>query len=155
MSGERVKGSCLCGKVKFQVKSPGRASAHCHCEYCRLSSGAAFVTWVVIKDPDFELVAGEKDLRWYQSSKPSSRGFCSQCGSTLFFRSTLCPGEIHVTRANLIGEVEPAPQYNCFVDKAVHWVTIDSTGLRPLSSKDKEIAHYQSISAPDVLTRKE
>jgi hypothetical protein len=30
-------------------------------------------------------LSGEKHLKWFQSSKQARRGFCSECGSVLFF----------------------------------------------------------------------
>jgi len=141
-----ARGSCLCGNVAFEIDCPLTASAHCHCSYCRRSNGAAFVTWVVVPDAQFRWVTGEKEVTWYRSSKLSKRGFCSKCGSTLFFRSELCPGEVHVTRANLTGDGLPAPKWNCFVEQKVEWVE-GFEKLIPLSGDSKELSHYKAIPA--------
>lgn len=69
----------------------------------------------------------------------------------MFFESTLCPGEIHVTRANIRGSIEPNPQYDCFTDQAVDWVKIHAEGLKALTSDSPEIAHYKKIAKPSVL----
>jgi hypothetical protein len=34
-------------------------------------------------------VRGEQYVRWYRSSDKVERGFCSECGSTLFWRPTI------------------------------------------------------------------
>lgn len=139
-----AQGSCLCGNVTFEVGGPLKASAHCHCAYCRKAAGAAFVTWVVVPESQLKFTAGEKDLRWYQSSVPSKRGFCGNCGSTMFFVSTLCPGEVHVTRANLSGDGLPAPKWNCFIEQEVEWIR-DYETLIPLSGESDTLSHYKLI----------
>jgi hypothetical protein len=92
----------------------------------------------------FEILSGSDHLKWFQSSIPSQRGFCDRCGSTLFFKSSICPEEIHITRANLIDEVELSPRYHCFADKKVDWITI-SDGIETLDSDNKELSQYQQI----------
>jgi len=49
--------------------------------------------------------------------------FCSRCGTTRFFASTLCPGEIHVTRASIRRD-DRAPQLHCFYDQHVDWASV-------------------------------
>jgi hypothetical protein len=35
-----LRGSCLCGGVRFEVTAPFRWANHCHCSRCRKHSGA-------------------------------------------------------------------------------------------------------------------
>jgi hypothetical protein len=143
----QANGSCLCGTLRFRVSGPLQEMAHCHCHYCRKAHGAAFVTWVVVPKPQFAWVKGQSDVRWHHSSEQSRRGFCSQCGSTIFFESTLCPGEIHVTRANL-GEGDwPMPKWNTFVEQRVPWAPLDET-LTPLEGTSETLAKYNVIPPP-------
>ena len=114
-------GRCLCGMVRYEAMPPTLFFAHCHCRWCRAAHGAAFVSWVGIGADRFRVVAGEPELRWYQSTAHSRRGFCARCGTTLFFASTLCPGEVHVTRASLAGGIDREPQLHCFFDQHVDW----------------------------------
>ncbi len=37
---EPIRGSCLCGGVRFEVTQPLSRVAHCHCSRCRKHSGA-------------------------------------------------------------------------------------------------------------------
>lgn len=38
---QRVKGSCLCGRVTFVVSGPFEAFHWCHCSRCRKDTGSA------------------------------------------------------------------------------------------------------------------
>lgn len=79
-------GSCLCGAVAFEVKGALRAVINCHCGQCRKWTGhyvAATAAWK--RDLDVQDDAGS--LCWYRSSPHARRGFCKNCGSSLFWQS--------------------------------------------------------------------
>lgn len=80
---ESRKGSCLCGKVSFTVTGALAAADACHCVQCRKQSGHYFASTNVPRDRLH--LEGEESLAWYQSSEKVRRGFCSTCGSTLFW----------------------------------------------------------------------
>ena len=77
------RGSCLCGSVKFEVAGELGPSDACHCVQCRKQSGHYFAS-ANVKRAALR-VTGEGQVRWYQSSAKVRRGFCSVCGSTLFW----------------------------------------------------------------------
>ncbi len=78
-----LKGSCLCGCVRFTLsEAPGAADA-CHCTQCRKQSGHYFASANVPKSA--VAVEGGENITWYQSSNKVRRGFCAKCGSTLFW----------------------------------------------------------------------
>jgi hypothetical protein len=59
----------------------------CHCTQCRKQTGNYFVG-VNVRRTALR-VAGEDRVTWYQSSENVQRGFCSVCGSVLFWRPTI------------------------------------------------------------------
>ncbi len=122
-AAQTFTGACLCGAVGFALRAPMKWCAHCHCTMCRRAHGAAIVTWVGVVTEQFTLVRGDAELRWYRSSPPAERGFCSRCGSTLFFRSERWPGEVHVVLANLDDPLPLAPQAHVFWGDHVEWLT--------------------------------
>ncbi|MEZ5669776.1 MAG: GFA family protein [Alphaproteobacteria bacterium] len=127
MAGDAFHGGCLCGAVRFQARPPSRFVVHCHRAYCRTAHGAAFVTWVGFPDGQFALTAGSATVRWYRSSAQSQRGFCTQCGTTLFFRSEAAPGETHVVLAAFDGPVDSQPTAHIFFDQHVPWLEVADT----------------------------
>ena len=122
MSGAR--GSCLCGDVGFTLAFPSKWVAHCHCSLCRRAHGAAFVTWIGMHADDVTIDDPQARLRWYPSSPGAERGFCTRCGSTLFFRSGRWPGELHVARAN-VDAADRLPQAHAYWPQHVDWVALD------------------------------
>jgi len=120
-----ASGSCLCGDVQLALALPSKWVAHCHCSLCRRAHGAAFVTWVGMQEGDVSITDPHLSLQWYASSPGAERGFCGRCGSTLFFRSTKWPGELHVARANIDGAVDREPQAHAYWDMHVPWVALD------------------------------
>lgn len=77
------KGSCLCGAVTFTVDTDLPGPDACHCTSCRKHSGHFFVSTDVAKSA--VTIHGESNVNWYQSSERVRRGFCSTCGSSLFW----------------------------------------------------------------------
>ena len=77
------KGSCLCGEVKFEVSGKLGAGEMCHCTECRKWTGHVYASVDVPRD---ELtIYGEEKVSWFKYSEKVRRGFCSNCGSSMFF----------------------------------------------------------------------
>ncbi|MGZ8363238.1 MAG: GFA family protein [Caulobacteraceae bacterium] len=76
-------GSCLCGAVSFEVEGDLPPPDACHCSQCRRQSGHY---WASTDVPKSTLtLRGEDKLTWFQASEKVRRGFCSVCGSFLFW----------------------------------------------------------------------
>lgn len=70
-----LQGSCLCGKVKYEIDAEPRLMYHCHCGKCRAASGASFVTNIIVATERFKVVAGLEDLSAFESSPNKHRYF--------------------------------------------------------------------------------
>ena len=77
------KGSCLCGAVTFEVEGDLPAPDGCHCVQCRKWSGH-FLAGTDVPRGAVSVLGADK-VTWYRSSEKVRRGFCSICGSSLFF----------------------------------------------------------------------
>jgi hypothetical protein len=119
-----LSAQCLCGAVVVEGDLPTLFFAHCHCRWCRVAHGAAFVSWVGVRDSGFRVCVGLEHLRWYQSSARSRRGFCDHCGTTLLFCSTSSPGEMHIAAACVTTPIDRVPSAHVFVEQKVPWLTI-------------------------------
>lgn len=83
MSDGKFTGGCLCGAVRFEVSGPLDAPEACHCTMCRRQTGHFYVGTSVPKTA--LAIQRDEGLAWYRSSDKVRRGFCRQCGSSLFF----------------------------------------------------------------------
>lgn len=79
MPTKRYKGSCHCGKVKYEVDLDLSAgTGRCNCTFC-----AKVRNWSIgVKPGAFTLLADEGDLGDYQFSaqSPNHHHFCRHCG---------------------------------------------------------------------------
>ena len=78
-----VKGSCECQGVVFELIGELRAVVFCHCSQCRKTSGHYWAATQVSKG-NLNLIKATS-LSWYKSSDKARRGFCSVCGSSMFY----------------------------------------------------------------------
>ncbi|KIT14476.1 GFA family protein [Jannaschia aquimarina] len=114
-----VKGSCLCGAIRFEIDEvPGPVTA-CHCGQCSKSTGnyamATPVPWTAIRM--------EGTPRWYASSETGRRGFCGSCGSYLFWEEG--DGMAYVSAGALDGAEDlPLDGHLHYADRG-DWYRID------------------------------
>ena len=78
-----VKGSCECQGVVFELIGELRDVVFCHCSQCRKTSGHYWAATQVSKG-NLNLIKATS-LSWYDSSDKARRGFCSVCGSSMFY----------------------------------------------------------------------
>lgn len=76
-------GKCLCGAVRFQLREAAQETTLCHCAMCRNWCGGMPFAGVNAK----VTLQQSDSLRWWNSSEWGERGFCGDCGSSLFWRS--------------------------------------------------------------------
>ncbi len=79
----RATGGCLCGAVRYEVRGPLRPVVMCHCGQCRRTHGHV-AAYTSAARADLVLIE-DRGLRWYASSKQARRGFCGDCGASLFW----------------------------------------------------------------------
>ena len=139
-----TEGSCLCGAVRFRATGPSLFCAHCHCAWCRKAHGAAFVTWIGWPEGSVAVTAAGDALVWFRSSEQSRRAFCSTCGTTLFYASTLCPGELHDARALVDGPVDRAPSAHIFTDQRVDWIELHDE-LPQVGGEKGALAKFRAV----------
>lgn len=98
MVEQRRSGGCLCGAVRYEITGPLRGVLFCHCGQCRRQHGHA-AAFTAAPRERFHFLA-ERGLAWYRSSESAERGFCRECGSSLFWRRLGSPS-LSVTAGSL------------------------------------------------------
>ena len=61
-----LRGSCLCGGVRFEIQRAVGPFELCHCTRCRKVSGSAYVTWLGVRGEDFRFLQGVDLIATYE-----------------------------------------------------------------------------------------
>ena len=119
-----IRGSCVCGGVRYEATGPLTLVARCHCVQCRKSSGAEFATNGSVAKEHFRITQGQDLLAEYESSPGNFRTFCKRCGSPLFKRDTNRPHMVRLRLGCLDEEISETPQFHVFVSEKPAWSEI-------------------------------
>ncbi len=76
-----IRGSCLCGGVRFEISGDLTAIGMCHCSLCRKVSGVASNAEFMTATANLKWIAGEDLLQTYTLAKGWRTTFCRSCGS--------------------------------------------------------------------------
>jgi hypothetical protein len=80
-----VTGGCQCGAVRYRTTALMDNSHICHCRMCQKAVGNFFAA--LVGAPNDALVWTRGQPAVFASSDLAERGFCTQCGTPLFYRS--------------------------------------------------------------------
>lgn len=80
---QQLKGSCLCGGVKFVVSGPFRAFHWCHCSRCRKDTGSAHASNIFARPDSVEWLSGLDIIKRFDlpEAERFAKAFCTECGS--------------------------------------------------------------------------
>jgi hypothetical protein len=80
MNSVCIEGGCLCGAVRYRVRSEPGIVLNCHCTDCRKATGAPFMTWAVFPRHAVEWSGpAARRVPWADRLRLS----CPQCGTPL------------------------------------------------------------------------
>jgi len=120
-----VRGSCLCGGVRFEVTPPFIRANHCHCSRCRKHSGTAVCTQARVWREQFKLLSGESLIRVYGEGEGAVKAFCSVCGSSLFGGHWPHGRQVSIRMGAFDDDPGIAPQFHTYVGSKAPWDRID------------------------------
>jgi hypothetical protein len=135
---ETLSGGCLCGAVRYQLKPPLRPSIACHCGQCRRTSGH-YVSATSVPRQNFTLTRSD-GLKWYRSSARARRGFCRECGSSLFW-SVDARDTISIMSGTIDGETG--------LHTAAHICVADKGDYYELNPSEPQYDAYEYPPPPD------
>lgn len=81
-----IRGSCLCGGVRFEIARADGPFELDHCNRCRKATGSAFAAGLGVRTEDFRLLQGADLISRYEAPirerpPPYRTAFCKICGS--------------------------------------------------------------------------
>lgn len=105
-----MKGKCLCGSIEVVADTQAKVGL-CHCSMCRRWSGGPM--FAVHCGANVEFKGSEPAT--YQSSDWAQRGFCSKCGTHLFYH--LLPSNEYILPAGLFQDEQFELDSQIFFDE--------------------------------------
>ena len=85
MTQTTLKGSCLCGAVRFEASGEPKRFYHCHCSRCRKATGTGHASNMFMQPGTLKWLAGEEQVRAYKvpEAQRFTNSFCATCGGRL------------------------------------------------------------------------
>lgn len=113
---QQLKGSCLCGRVKFIVAGPFRAFHWCHCSRCRKDTGSAHASNIFARPDSVTWLSGLDGVKRFDlpEAERFAKAFCTECGSPVPY--------VNRSGTHLIvpaGSVDESP--DLVPDDNIHW----------------------------------
>lgn len=115
------RGGCLCGAVRYRAEGQPINERICHCRLCQKAIGASFNARVLF---GLNAVTLEGPVATANSSPDLERGFCPNCGTTIFSRRPAA-GIIGLTSGSLDDPGMFSPQMHIWTASRQSWVKLD------------------------------
>ena len=117
-----LKGSCLCGRVKYEVSGEPKAFFHCHCSRCRKATGTGHASNLFFQPGVLEWLNGEEQVRAFKvpEAKRFANNFCVACGSRLPRRASDSDAVV-IPAGSLDEDVPITPQARIFTGSRASW----------------------------------
>ena len=119
-----LTGSCLCGRIRYEIRGKIGPVGHCHCVTCRKAQGGAFVTNAPVRAKYFHLVSSSESVAEFESSPGKKRYFCRDCGSPLWSRRESDPDIIRIRLGLLDSDPGRKPLAHIWVSEKASWYDI-------------------------------
>ncbi|MFC3122781.1 GFA family protein [Agaribacter flavus] len=118
---DKVKGSCLCGAVKFTCDNDFQQFHFCHCTQCQKTTGSAHVSNLFTRVENIEWESGQEQVKRYDvPGRSLTSAFFTTCGSPVPYVSGSGKALV-VPAGSLDSAPSMAPQDNIFWAERAKW----------------------------------
>ena len=107
-----LEGGCACGAVRYELHGSPIVVNACHCSDCRRLAGAAYVLNAWTETENVLLKSGELKtamLGGGESGNPNEISFCGICGTTVWSRYHVSPGDSRFVRVGTLDDPAALP----------------------------------------------
>ncbi|HVN85673.1 MAG TPA: GFA family protein [Candidatus Binatia bacterium] len=120
-----VRGSCLCGRVAYDIEGTIDRIHHCHCSRCRRARSAAHASNGFVDSARFRILHGEDLLESYKlpEAERFTQTFCRECGSVMPRTRPQRPYVV-IPMGSIDGEPGVRPRAHIFVGSKALWYEI-------------------------------
>lgn len=80
----KYRGSCLCGKIQYEIDGEFENFFLCHCKSCRKDTGSVHAANLFSSTAKLKWLKGENEVREFNYQNSGHiKAFCPNCGSAL------------------------------------------------------------------------
>ena len=82
-----AQGGCLCGEIRYEVRSQPTRVTVCHCRFCQRATGSAYLVEPIFDKADLAITQGETRCYTHRSEGSGKQvyvHFCQDCGTKLY-----------------------------------------------------------------------
>ena len=116
-----LTGRCLCGAVRYELKSEPFDCGYRHCRTCQLNSGAPAMVFATVRHGDLAWTKGSDKIKSVASSGFGHRSFCGECGTPFLMQVDHQPETVDFSVATLDDPGSVAPGYHIFWGSRIGW----------------------------------
>ncbi|HEY8593368.1 MAG TPA: GFA family protein [Sphingomicrobium sp.] len=116
-----LTGGCLCGAVRYKLRSEPFDTGYCHCRTCQLSSGAPAMVFASVPEGDLVWTQGGDTVKSVPSSSFGHREFCGKCGTPFLMKVDHQPETVDFSVATLDEPEAIGPGFHIFWGSKIGW----------------------------------
>lgn len=133
-----LSGGCQCGAVRYSVAAGPAVPLVCACRMCQRATGGVMAAFLEV---EAERVRWTGTAATFASSSEAERGFCSACGTSLFYRR---PGRasVELMMGAIDGGAPVEPRSYYYPESAPDWLH----GLEAVPVKTNSFEGAQMMS---------
>ncbi len=122
MTDAILKGSCLCGAIKYEVTGEPKRFWHCHCTRCRKATGTGHASNIFLQPASLKWLCGEDELRLFKVPEAArfTNAFCVTCGGRMP-RQVKGTDAVIIPAGSLDNEAPLRPQGRIFYGSRAAW----------------------------------
>jgi hypothetical protein len=117
-----LRGSCLCGAVKYEVTGVPKRFYHCHCSRCRKATGTGHASNLFLQPARLRWLTGKEHVTEFKipEARRFTNAFCVTCGGRLP-RQAVDSDVVMIPAGSLDEEAPISPQANIFTESRASW----------------------------------
>lgn len=122
-----LEGGCACGAIRYKLTASPLIVHACHCRDCQRLTGSAFVTnvWIERKFVEARGAAPKSFRLAGGSGRHHDVFFCETCGTYLWSRYHIAPGDSLFVRAGTLDTPEAIrPDVHIFTRSQLPWLDL-------------------------------